>query len=60
MITIFALSTGFFWFSLYAYVPELSTYADALGSGKKRKHLRFTTEDAELKEKVIVLFFFSV
>ncbi len=35
MITIFALSTGFFWFSLYAYVPELSTYADALGASYK-------------------------
>lgn len=30
--TVFALSTAFFWFSLYAYVPELSTYGEALGA----------------------------
>jgi MFS family permease len=35
MITIFAFSTGLFWFSLYAYVPELSTYAESLGASYK-------------------------
>ncbi len=35
MITIFAISTGLFWFSLYAYVPELSTYAASLGASYK-------------------------
>lgn len=29
---IFMLSTVLFWFSLYAYVPELSTYASELGA----------------------------
>ena len=35
MIIIFAISTGLFWFSLYAYVPELSTYAESLGASYK-------------------------
>ncbi|NMA84982.1 MAG: MFS transporter [Epulopiscium sp.] len=32
---IFALATSFFWFSLYAYMPELSTYAEVLGASYK-------------------------
>lgn len=35
ILTIFALTTGLFWFSLYAYVSELSTYADTLGASYK-------------------------
>lgn len=31
-IYIFASATAFFWFSLYAYVPELSTYGETLGA----------------------------
>jgi MFS family permease len=31
--TIFMMATSFFWFSLYAYIPELSTYAKELGAG---------------------------
>lgn len=30
---VFMLSTVLFWFSLYAYVPELSTYSGELGAG---------------------------
>lgn len=29
---LFMIATSFFWFSLYAYVPELSTYAKELGA----------------------------
>ncbi|MDF2614850.1 MAG: transporter [Clostridia bacterium] len=29
---LFMMATSFFWFSLYAYVPELSTYAKELGA----------------------------
>ncbi|WP_070000881.1 MFS transporter [Cellulosilyticum sp. I15G10I2] len=29
---LFMIATSFFWFSLYAYVPELSTYAKDLGA----------------------------
>ena len=29
---LFMMATSFFWFSLYAYVPELSTYAGELGA----------------------------
>ncbi len=36
VMTIFAITTGFFWFSLYAYVPELSTYATDLGGASYR------------------------
>lgn len=31
-IPLFCIVTSMFWFSLYAYVPELSTYADTLGA----------------------------
>jgi len=32
MTMVFAMTTAFFWFSLYAYIPELSTYAEHLGA----------------------------
>lgn len=34
-IQIFSFTTGLLWFSLYAYVAELSTYADTLGANYK-------------------------
>ncbi|TCK93232.1 putative MFS family arabinose efflux permease [Natranaerovirga hydrolytica] len=33
--TLFMITTAFFWFSLYAYIPELSTYAEDLGATYK-------------------------
>jgi MFS family permease len=35
MLAVFAITTGLFWFSLYAYVPELSTHAKTLGASYK-------------------------
>ena len=32
---LFLISTSFFWFSIYAYMPELSTYAEDLGASYK-------------------------
>lgn len=32
MMVVFAMTTTFFWFSLYAYVPELATYGESLGA----------------------------
>lgn len=32
---LFIITTCFFWFSLYAYIPELSTYANTLGASYK-------------------------
>ncbi|TCT12968.1 putative MFS family arabinose efflux permease [Natranaerovirga pectinivora] len=32
---LFMIATGFFWFSLYAYIPELATYAENLGASYK-------------------------
>lgn len=34
-LTLFTLTTSLFWFSLYAYVAELSTYASHLGASYK-------------------------
>lgn len=33
--TLFMVATSFYWFSLYAYIPELSTYAKELGASYK-------------------------
>lgn len=32
---LFLVATSFFWFALYAYIPELSTYAEELGGSYK-------------------------
>jgi len=32
---LFLIATSFFWFSIYSYVPELSTYAEGLGASYK-------------------------
>lgn len=34
-LTLYAVTTSMLWFSLYAYVAELSTYADTLGASYK-------------------------